>query len=97
MYEELSKLLGRGHFKIHKWATNSPELLKKIPKEARAPTITDEEENSLVLSEETSSLGIRWNPSQDTFIFQHYCSMAIHNDDTKTSVASLLARPFDPL
>ena len=23
--------------------------------------------------------------------------MAIHNDDTKTSVASLLARPFDPL
>ena len=23
--------------------------------------------------------------------------MAVHNDDTKTSVASLLARPFDPL
>ena len=23
--------------------------------------------------------------------------MAVHNDDTKTAVASLLARPFDPL
>ena len=97
MYRELCKLLDRGHFKIHKWATNSPELLKRIPKESRAPTTTDEEESSLFLSEETSSLGIRWDPSQDTFIFRHYCSMAIHNDDTKTSVASLLARPFDPL
>ena len=97
MYEELCNLLDRGHFKIHKWATNSPELLKKIPKEARAPTTTDEEESSLFLSEETSSLGIRWDPLQDTFIFRRYCSIAIHNDDTKTSVASLLARPFDPL
>ena len=40
MYDELSKLLGRGHFRIHKWASNSPELLKRIPKEARAPTTT---------------------------------------------------------
>ena len=90
-------MLGRGHFKIHKWATNSPELLKKIPKEARAPTTTDEKECSLFLSEETSSLGIRWDPSQDTFIFRHYCNMAIHKDDTKTAVTSLLARLFDPL
>ena len=41
MYKELSKLLDRGHFKIHKWSTNSPELLKRIPKEALAPTTTD--------------------------------------------------------
>ena len=97
MYVEISKLLGRGHFRIHKWASNSPELLKKIPKEARAPTTTEEEESSLFLSEDTSSLGIRWDPSQDLFIFRHYCDMAVHNDDTKTAVASLLARPFDPL
>ena len=69
MYKKLTKLLDRGHFKIHKWATNSPELLKKIPKEARAPTTTDEEESSLFLSEETSSLWISWDPSQDTFMF----------------------------
>ena len=97
MFVESSKLLGRGHFKIHKWATNSPEQLKKIPKEARAPTITEEEESFLFLSEETSSLGIRWDPSQGIFIFRHYCNMAVHNDDTKTAVDSLLARPFDPL
>ena len=97
MFVELSKLLGRGHFQIRKWATNSPELLKMIPKEARAPTTTEEEDSSLFLSEETSSLGIRWDPSKDIFIFRHYCNMAVHNDDTKTSVASLLARPFDPL
>ena len=62
MFVESSKLLGRGHFQIRKWATNLPELLKRIPKEARAPTTTEEEESSLFLSEETSSLGIRWDP-----------------------------------
>ena len=59
MYAELSKLLSRGHFQIRKWATNSLKLLKRIPKEAPAPTTTEEEESSLFLSEETSSLGIR--------------------------------------
>ena len=60
MYVKLTKLLD--NFKIHKWATNSPKLLKKIPKEARAPTTTEEEENSMFLSEETSSLGITVYP-----------------------------------
>ena len=80
MLVELTKLFGRGHFKIHKWATNSSELLKKIPKEAGAPTTADEEESSSFLSEETSSLGIRWDPTQDTFIFRHYCNIAVNND-----------------
>ena len=48
-------------------------------------------------SDETSSLGIRWDPGTDLFIFKRYSTIGQFNDDTKTAVASLLARPFDPL
>ena len=96
MYKGLNKLLGMAHFKIHKWATNSPELLRRIPEEERAPA-TENEVDDLLESDETSSLGIRWDPSTDLFIFKRYSSIGNFNDDTKTAVASLLARPFDPL
>ena len=96
MYKGLNKLLGTTHFKIHKWATNSPELLKRIPEEERAPA-TENEEDDLLESDEASSLGIRWDPSASLFIFKRYSSIGKFNDDTKTAVASLLARPFDPL
>ena len=95
-YKGLNKLLGTAHFKIHKWATNSPELLKRIPEEERAPA-TENEVDGLLEIDETSSLGIRWDPSTDLFIFKRYSSIGKFNDDTKTAVASLLARPFDPL
>ena len=49
-------------------------------------------------SDEASSLGIRWDPRTDLFTFSGgTSSIGQFNDDTKTAVASLLARPFDPL
>ena len=96
MYKGLTKLLGTAHFKIHKWAKNSSELLKRIPEEERTPA-TENEDDSLLESDETSSLGIRWDPGTDLFIFKWYSTIGKFNDDTKTAVASLLARPFDPL
>ena len=96
MFMGLKDLLGTAHFKIHKWATNSPKLLKRILEEERA-LATENEDDELLESEETSSLGIRWDPGTDLFIFKRYATIGTFNDDTKTAVASLLARPFDPL
>ena len=48
-------------------------------------------------SDETSSLGIRWDLGTDLFIFKWCSTIEKFNDDTKTAVASLLARTFDPL
>ena len=87
MYKGLKDLLGTAHFKIHKWAMNSPELLKRIPEEERAPA-TENEEQELLQSNETSSLGIRWDPGTDLFIFKWYSTFGKLNDDTKTAVAS---------
>ena len=96
MYKGLNDLIGTAHFKIHKWAKNSPELLKRIPEEEHAPA-TENEKEDLLESDETPSLGIRWDPGTDLFIFKQYFSVGKFNDDMKTAAASLLARPFDPL
>ena len=66
MCNELTKLLSRAHFTIHKWATNSPELLQKIPEELRAPT--NKIKDDIFESEKTSSLGVRWDPGMDPLI-----------------------------
>ena len=51
-------------------------------------------DNSLLESNEMSSLGIRWDPEINLFIFKRYSTIGKFNDDTKTAVASLLVRPF---
>ena len=38
VYNGITNFLAKAHFKIHKWATNSPALLEKIPEQDRAPT-----------------------------------------------------------
>ena len=72
------------------------ELLKRIPEVELAPA-TENTEDSLLESNETSFLGIRWDPRKDLFIFKRNSTIGKFNDDTKTEVVSLLARPFDPL
>ena len=96
MYQGVTNLLAGANFEIHKWATNSSELLNKIPEKDRAPTRAMET-GELLESEDTASLGVRWDPREDVLIFKRYADIGKSNEDTKTSVASLLARPFDPL
>ena len=98
VYQGLTTLLGSAGFKIRKWATNSTDLLKKIPPEERSATKEIiERSNPVTASEDISSLGVRWNPETDQIVYDCYQDLHLKNDDTKTSVASLLATPFDPL
>ena len=98
VYEGLTTLLGSAGFKIRKWATNSTNLLKKIPEEERSATKEVVERSTPVTaSDDTSSLGVRWNPETDMIVYDCYQDLHLKNEDTKTSVASLLATPFDPL
>ena len=98
VYQGLTTLLGSAGFKIRKWATNSTNLLKKIPPEERSATKEIvERSNPVTASDDTSSLGVRWNPETDQIVYDCYQDLHLKNDDTKTSVASLLATPFDPL
>ena len=96
----IKTLLKSVGFKIRKFATNSEELLKQIPEEERAPTETVDFSNDLndhLHNIPLSTLGIRWDPASDQFLFNQYADLKKENKNTKTSVASLLAKLYDPL
>ena len=91
-------MLARANFQVKKWASNSHELLKKLDPEALAPIEVDlhsSEEN--VVSSDTTTLGIQWDPNRDVIHYSKCSNIANENKNTMVSVASLLAKPFDPL
>ncbi|XP_046392228.1 uncharacterized protein LOC124160418 [Ischnura elegans] len=90
--EGIIALLERGGFRLRKWCSNHPALLKKIPLNHREASyqIRPEGDNTI------RSLGILWNPNADVFHFDTKnfdCKARV----SKRSVLSDLARIFDPL
>ena len=98
LYQGVTNLLARANFQVKKWASNSHELLRKLDPEALAPIEVDlhsSEEN--VVSSDTTTLGIQWDPNRDVIHYSKCSNIANENKNTMVSVASLLAKPFDPL
>ncbi|XP_046392179.1 uncharacterized protein LOC124160387 [Ischnura elegans] len=90
--EGIIALLERGGFRLRKWCSNHPALMKKIPLNHREASyqIRPEGVNTI------RSLGILWNPNADVFHFDTKnfdCKARV----SKRSVLSDLARIFDPL
>ncbi|XP_055527976.1 uncharacterized protein LOC129720518 [Wyeomyia smithii] len=88
--EQLVQLLSAGGFHLHKWSSNSPKLLGKIPQ-------CDREELVCIGAEEAiKTLGLMWNPASDELIFS-----SAPSDDKKTPtkrhLLSVIARMYDPL
>lgn len=99
----LKSILEPAHFFIKKWKTNSPELLSLIPEADRAPTRAENAPNLVewdnlnpCVSEESKMLGVGWDPGRDVIRFR-YNHLTAFNDNSKTAVASLLAKIYDPL
>ena len=101
LYQGITSLLARANFQVRKWASNSPELLKKLDPNALAPIEVAEvdlhssEEN--IISSDTTTLGIQWDLSRDLIHYSKCSKMAEKNKNMMVCVASLLAKPFDPL
>ena len=100
LYAGVNKLLAEGSFRVKKWASNSPHVIQHIDPETRAPTTQDvdvhgSQEN--VYSSDISTLGVQWQPKKDVIHFSKCKDMGSENRNTMTSVASLLAKPFDPM
>ena len=91
LYKGLKGLLDKAKFKIHKWASNSPEVLRHIPEKEKATV-----DPKTGISKLTKSLGVRWDPYKDLLLFTGYEDLHESNDDTKRAVASLLASLYDP-
>lgn len=87
-------LLSAG-MKLHKWASNTPDLLDTIPVEHQSSS-TALELNS---SETLKTLGMRWQPNTDHFRYKVNFPIEIDNKIivTKRTVLSTTAKLFDPL
>ncbi|GBN95285.1 hypothetical protein AVEN_207930-1 [Araneus ventricosus] len=84
---DLSKLLRRGGFELHKWVSNHPDLLNDIS--------TSEYSFEDTQSNTVKALGMLWKPQPDQLTFK--VSVKKKDSLTKREVLSQIARLYDPL
>ena len=98
IYEGIVELLGEANFRVKKWASNSQTLLKKLDPSTLAPTEVDLHSTyENIISSDTTTLGVQWEPRTDRIHYARCRGGAKDDESTMRSVASLLARPFDPI
>lgn len=93
IYSELSELLRRGGFAVHKFCSNSVDVLKAIPEDLQEQQVSFDESG---INNSIKTLGLIWNPQEDYFMFR-----AVEVDwtvvPTKRKVLSEIGQLFDPL
>ncbi|XP_055714261.1 uncharacterized protein LOC129808509 [Phlebotomus papatasi] len=87
---QLDQMMSRGGFKLKKWTSNSPEVLKQIPEDGQEYSST----LNLDLEGNVKTLGLYWNPTTDAFRFT---GSEVSSAVTKRSILSDMARIYDPL
>ncbi|XP_058456467.1 uncharacterized protein LOC131433877 [Malaya genurostris] len=63
---QLKELLSSGGFSIHKWSSNSLEVIENVPENEREKSIEIE---SVSANDIIKTLGLLWNPTSDEFLF----------------------------
>nr|XP_054587464.1 uncharacterized protein LOC129152993 [Nothobranchius furzeri] len=85
-------LCATGKLRLHKFVSNSEQVLASIPEEERATTKT--QDMSLSLPHIERALGVEWCVSSDTFKFRVQVKA---NPLTRRGVLSTVASIYDPL
>lgn len=88
MRTELTTTLAKFGFNLRKWKASHHEILEEVS-ESDKETILD-------FDSTIKTLGIKWNPSNDEFIFKS-CTKTTPEAWTKRLVLSEIAKLFDPL
>ena len=91
LYEQLSELWSKAGMHTHKWLSNSPVVLSKIPLQNRANKMNLDEVNL----PSVRTLGVMWIATEDVFTFD---SQVIEEFElTKRNFLKKMATLFDPL
>ncbi|XP_062714536.1 uncharacterized protein LOC134291166 [Aedes albopictus] len=91
--DQLIALLQSGGMHLHKWSSNTSQLLSPIPSEDRDSCASFSESG---FNEVIKTLGLMWNPSTDEFLFRSSPSEKASRP-TKRQVLSKIAKIYDPL
>ena len=94
LFRPLQELFNRGGFKLHKWDSNSSEVLNSIPSEIRSTKTLAISGNS---DNFVKALGMEYSSSQDYFRFSPPNSFEEESHITKRAVLSESAKISDPL
>ena len=95
LYQGVTELLARANFQVKKWASNSPELLKRMDPNSLAPTEVDlHSSEDKVVSTDTSTLGVQWEPKTDCIHYSRCKNIAKENENTMTSVCFFTCKTF---
>lgn len=89
--QQLTALLRRGGFALHKWASNSSSLFSDIDPNNYGLAC----EKTLSTDEHIKILRIGWRPAQDVFQFAVSLSETVPRN--KRSIFSAIAKLYDPL
>jgi Pao retrotransposon peptidase len=85
---QLVAMLKSGGFDLHKWVSNSPQLLNQLDSQHRVQLTNDRT---------VKALGLTWQPIQDHLLISSGREMMKDQVVTKRSVLSSIARLYDPL
>lgn len=94
IYEQLKDMLSRGGFGVHKFCSNSAEVLKHIPAELQEKLVDFETSE---INDTIKTLGLIWNPNYDYFTFNVPHLVLKGSRPTKKIVLSEIGKLFDPL
>ena len=88
---ELPRLLQRGGFRLHKWLSNSTEVLKAIPETERAAGVQQLNFQALPVER---ALGVLWDVNRDTFTYDKKISDRPCN---RRGLLSVVSSIYDPM
>ncbi|XP_055621958.1 uncharacterized protein LOC129765576 [Toxorhynchites rutilus septentrionalis] len=92
---ELEKMMESGGFRLRKWASNHPDVLRDVPKSYLA--IPDSTGIVLDAYPSVKTLGLIWIPKKDVFKFHFTIPPVEHSEVlTKRLILSRIATLFDP-
>lgn len=90
LYAELTNMLGKHEFQLHKWQSNSFKFLQSIDELPNAELDRSFDDSS------SKILGLKWNPASDILHIQT-AKLADCSHITKRRILSTVASTFDPL
>ncbi|XP_036344786.1 uncharacterized protein LOC118754023 [Rhagoletis pomonella] len=88
---QTTSLLARGNFKLRKWCSNSPDILRDIPDVDKERFLKFDDGSDI-----TKALGLVWDPVKDKLLFSFVPQREL-GKNSKRSALSTLARCYDPL
>lgn len=93
LVNEAQEVLAKGKLRLHKFVSNSREVLSVIPESERASAVKDVDLNYNELPTQ-SVLGVKWNIETDAFSFKVDLT---ERPATRRGILSVVASVYDPL